>query len=360
MSRARALVNVAAIERNCAALKPPGDVQLCAVVKADGYGHGAVACSRAALAGGATWLAVASAAEAQEIRAAGIGVPVLVMGALTRAELELALGCRADVVAWSEELVAWAAAVGGEARVHVKLDSGMGRLGTRDVALADRLVAALDQHPLLELAGLMTHFATADERGDTFFGEQLERFAAWTVRHPRVLAHAANSAATLRDPRAHFGMVRCGVGVYGLDPFGRDGGSGLEPALALESWVAAVKPCAAGESAGYGRRFVTGRDTVLGVVPIGYGDGVRRGLTNNADVLIDGRRYPLVGTVSMDNVTVDLGPDPRVEVGVRAVVLGGEITAEELADRLGTINYEITCGVAARVPRIHHRDGVGA
>ncbi|MGI8559221.1 MAG: alanine racemase [Solirubrobacteraceae bacterium] len=361
MSRARALINLAAIERNCARLKPSG-VELCAVVKADAYGHGAVPCARAALAGGATWLAVAAAAEAKELRDAGIDAAILVMGALTRAELEQAVGCRADVVAWTEELIAWASASrGGGARVHVKLDSGMGRLGTRDVELADRLVAAIEQHPKLELGGLMTHFATADERGDGFFAEQLERFSAWTARHPQRFAHAANSAATLREARSHFGMVRCGVGIYGLDPFGRDGGSGLEPALELESWVAAVKPVGPGDSAGYGRRFVADRRTMLGVVPVGYGDGVRRGLTNNADVFIDDRRHPLVGTVSMDNVTVDLGPDTRVEVGARAVLLGGgEITAEELAERLDTINYEITCGVAARVPRTYHRDGLGA
>jgi len=359
VSRAQARVNLAAIERNCARLKPPGAVALCAVVKADGYGHGAVRCAHAALAGGATWLAVAAAQEAQELRDAGISAPVLVMGALTRAELAQALACSADVVAWTEQMVEWAAEFGG-ARVHVKLDSGMGRLGTRDVGMADRLLSLIEQNPRLDLGGLMTHFATADEPGDEFFDEQLARFTEWASRHPDVLAHAANSAATVRDPKSHFGMVRCGVAIYGLEPFGRSATSGLEPALELESWVAAVKHCPAGSSAGYGRRFVAERDTVLGVVPIGYGDGLRRGLTNNADVLIEGRRRPLVGTVSMDNVTVDLGPDSAVQAGARAVLLGGEIRAEELAERLDTINYEITCGLSSRVPRFYHRDGSSA
>ncbi len=190
--------------------------------------------------------------------------------------------------------------------------AGSGR-ATRE--RASRVAAAAAAAPGVELAGVMTHFATADERGDEFFGEQLQRFASWAAEirreHPAVLVHAANSAATLRDPAAHFDMVRCGIAIYGMDPFGEDPfARDLEPALELRSYVADVKLCRAGESAGYGRRFVAEADTHLGLLPIGYGDGWRRGLSNNADVLIGGRRHPLVGTVSMDSVTVDLGPDP--------------------------------------------------
>jgi alanine racemase len=360
MVRALAAVNLAAIERNCARLAAEGPA-LCAVVKADAYGHGAVPCARAALAGGASWLAVATAAEAVELRAAGIaGTPILVMGALTRAEAAAARGAGADVVAWTEDLIDWMAGLGG-GRIHVKLDSGMGRLGTRDPAQADLLAAAVRAAPGCELVGAMTHFATADDREDPFFGEQLERFAAWAAGYGDLVVHAANSAALLRDRRAHFDLARCGVAIYGLDPFGRDPAArGLEPALELTSWVAAIKPCAPGESAGYGRRFIAESPTRLGVLPIGYGDGWRRALTNNADVLVDGRRRRLVGTVSMDNVTVDLGPDTTVRPGAPATLIGGEITAEEVARRLGTINYEVTCGLLARVPRHYHRDGVPA
>jgi alanine racemase len=219
----------------------------------------------------------------------------------------------------------------------------------------------------LRLAGLMTHFATADARGDAFFDLQLRRFRAWTQplreRHPGVPLHAANSAALLRDRAAHFDVVRPGLAVYGLDPFGEDPARlGLEPALELLSYVAEVKRCPAGESAGYGRRFVAERDTVIATVPIGYGDGWRRGLSDNCDVLIAGRRFPLVGAVSMDNVTVDLGPGGGgVERGAEAVLLGargGEgVTAEEVARRLRTINYEVVCGLLPRVPRAYHRDG---
>ncbi|HWH09571.1 MAG TPA: alanine racemase [Solirubrobacteraceae bacterium] len=355
--RAAAVVNLAAIERNCARLAGVGP-RLCAVVKADAYGHGAVVCARAAIAGGATWLATATAAEALELRRAGLDGPILVMGALTREEAVLAVGAGADVVAWTHELIDWVAAAGG-GRVHVKLDSGMGRLGTRDGDLADRLVERADAAAGIEVVGAMTHFATADELDDGFFDEQLGRFAEWAAGHRDLVVHAANSAGLLRDPAAHFDMARCGVAIYGLDPFGVDPAArGLEPALELRSWVAAVKPCAVGESAGYGRRFVATDPTVLGVVPIGYGDGLRRAQTNNFDVVIAGRRYASVGTVSMDNITVDLGRETSLAPGAEVTLIGRGISAEELAGRLGTINYEITCSLLGRVPRVYHRDGV--
>jgi alanine racemase len=358
-------VDVGAIERNVARLGRELDAgtALCAVVKADGYGHGAPQAARAALAGGATWLAVAAAGEAAALRAEGIDARLLVLGALSPGELDAALAADADVVAWREEHVAAIAARGG-GRVHVKLDTGMGRLGTRDADEADRTAAAAAAAaPEVELVGAMTHFATADELGDAFFAQQLERFVAWArplaERHPGLILHAANSAALLRDRACHFDLVRPGVAIYGLDPFQQDAAAReLEPALVLASRVAEVKPCAAGQSAGYNRRFVAERDTVIATVPVGYGDGVRRGLTNNADVLVGGRRFPVVGTVSMDNVTLDLGPGGGgVRAGDEAILIGPGLPAEEMAARLGTINYEVTCGVTGRVPRIHHRDG---
>jgi len=365
--RALAPVNVAAIARNCARLRRElaAGVRLCVVVKADGYGHGAVASARAALAGGASCLAVATAEEAAWLRRGGVRADLLVLGAMTSSEIETAIEAEAEVVAWTESFVAAVAAL-GRGRVHVKLDTGMGRLGTRDPREADAVAAAIAAAPELVLAGAMTHFATADEPSDAFMGVQRERFAAWgralQQRHPQIVLHAANSAATLRDPRTHFDLVRCGVAAYGLDPFGVDPDArGLEPALTLQSTVGAVKACHAGESAGYGRRFVATRDTTLAVLPIGYGDGWRRALTNNADVLIGGQRRPLVGTVSMDNITVDLGPAATLAPGATGTLIGRDgserITCEEVAERLHTINYEVTCGLTARVPREHHHDG---
>jgi alanine racemase len=365
--RALARVNLAAIERNCARLAAAAaPARLCAVVKADGYGHGAAPAARAAQAGGAAWLAVATALEAAELRAAGLGGPLLVLGALTPGELDIALAADADVVAWREAFAAGVAAraAGRTVGVHVKLDTGMGRLGTRDPAEASRVAAAVAGAPELRLAGAMTHFATADEDDPAFLHEQLDAFAAWArqlrATEPDALLHAANSAATLAEPAAHLDMVRCGVAIYGLDPFQHDAAAQqLEPALELRSYVAEVKRCAPGQSAGYGRRFVAERETWIGTIPIGYGDGYRRGLSDNADVLVDGRRVPLVGAVSMDNVTVDLGPGEHEPVarGAPAVLIGAGVPAEDLARRLGTINYEVTCAITARVPREYHRDG---
>jgi alanine racemase len=351
-----------------------GGAGLCAVVKADGYGHGAAPAARAALAGGARSLAVATAAEAASLRAAGIEGPVLIMGALSDEELPAAVHARAEVVAWSERFVEALAAARGRltglksVRVHVKLDTGMGRLGTRMIDQAKAVAELVAARPGLRLAGAMTHFASADEDAE-FTALQLSRFepfvAALRDRRPEIVVHAANSAGTLRFPDSHFDLVRCGIAVYGCDPMNDDPSlHGLEPALELTSYVAAVKATAPGESAGYGRRWVAETDTWLATVPIGYGDGIRRALTNNCDVLISGRRYPLVGTVSMDNITVDVGPGDAVRCGDRVTIIGADgserVTAEELARRIGTINYEITCGVSSRVPRAYHHDGVAA
>jgi alanine racemase len=361
--RAQAVIDAGAIAANCARLlRAAGPAALCAVVKADGYGHGAVLAARAALAGGASRLAVATAQEAEALRAAGIDAPLLVMGALSPEELGAALRARAEVVAWRVAFVDALARhpdAAGTA-VHVKLDTGMGRLGTRDPDEALAVAAAVAAAPGLELLGAMTHFATADD--DLGFArEQLARFLPWVeamrAAHGGLLVHAANSAATLALPEARLGMVRCGVAVYGLDPFQGDPlAGGLVPALSLRSYVAEVKRIEAGESAGYGRRFVAARPTWIGTIPVGYGDGVRRGLgPEGTSVLVGGRRVPLAGTISMDNLAVDLGDAPP-ERGAEAVLIGAQggerILAEEWARRLGTINYEVTCGISARVPRV--------
>lgn len=369
-ARALARVSVGAVERNCAHLGSllTGGAELCAVVKSDGYGHGAVECARAAQRGGASWLAVASAGEAALLRAAGLTGPILAMGALTRTETATALAADADIVVWEPEFASAIAERVGDsgppARVHVKLDSGMGRLGAIDSEQTRAVAAIAAADERLELVGLMTHFATADEPGDDHFPAQLGRFTAvadeLSAAHPGLIVHAANSAAVYRDPASHFDMARCGVAIYGLDPFQDDPAThGLEPALELEVAVGAVRRFGTGWSAGYGRRWTASEPTWVATLPIGYGDGWRRALTNDCDVLIGGRRHPLVGTVSMDNITVDLGPRTEVEPGDVAVLIGvqgGErILAEEVARRLGTINYEVTCALTARVPRTYDR-----
>jgi alanine racemase len=380
MLRAVAEVNLAAIERNVRHLRSllAEKTRMCAVVKADGYGHGAEQSARAALAGGASLLAVATVAEAVELRDRGISEPVLVLGAISREELPLALAAEAELVAWDPHFVAELNSLihrrGSQLKpvpIHVKLDSGLGRLGTRDAGQALAVArAVLDAAPVLRLVAVMTHFATAD--GDQeFVAEQLRVFkpfvaAVQTLTAGGIYVHAANSAATILTPASHFDLVRCGIAIYGGDPMNvAPAGHGLEPALALRSYVAAVKQAAVGDSAGYGRRWIAERETWVATIPIGYGDGFSRALSNNCEVLIGGRRYPLVGTVSMDNITVELGPeDPEVKIGDPVTLIGAQgdelITGEELAGRLGTISYEVFCRISARVPRRYLRDGAPA
>jgi alanine racemase len=366
MVRALARIDLAAVRANCARMQATlsQGAELCAVVKADGYGHGVDACASAALAGGARRLAVATAAEAAQIGRRFPHVPLLTMGALTPAEVDVTLAAGSEITVrrdgFRRLLGERARAQGRPARVHIKHDSGMGRLGNPDPAEVLALARACAEDSNLELAGLWTHFATADQLDCDYFDQQLESFSALAklarAEFPGITVHAANSAAVFRDPDSHFDMARCGVALYGLDPFQADpAGRGLVPAMSLLSYVADIKRFAAGASVGYGRTWRAPVDTWVGVLPLGYGDGVRRGLSNNADVLIGGRRRPLVGTISMDNLTVDLGPSSDVEPGEEAILIGtqGEeaIRAEELARALGTINYEITCAISARVPR---------
>jgi alanine racemase len=362
--RALATVDLAAVRHNIAhlvALLPAGTA-LCAVVKANGYGHGAVPVARAALRAGASWLGVATVTEAEELREAAIAAPLLIFGPMTGAETARAAKAHAEVAVWSQAFLD--EALRRRLRVHVKFNSGMGRLGV-DAAAAAAWAAAAGPG----LSGLMSHFATADEDDPAFFVSQLERFTALAgqlkARHAGLSAHIANSAATMREPAAHFDMVRTGIAIYGLSPFGDDPlPRGLRPALRLSSYVAAIREVGCGESVGYGRAFIADGPARLAIVPIGYADGIARALTNRGDVLIAGRRCRITGTISMDQLTVLLPGDtaavrPRGPAAVRpgdeVVFIGRSgaerILAEDVARLLGTINYEIACDVSSRVVR---------
>ena len=298
----------------------------------------------------------------EELRAAAVDAPALVLGPLTGGEWARVAAAGGDAAAWNPEGVA-AARAAGIRGVHLKLDTGMGRLGARPDEI-DGLVAEASRDPG-RVAGLMTHFASADEREGPnagFTREQAVRFRRITAHlaaaFPGALRHAANSAATLRDPELAFDAVRCGIALYGCCPFGGDPADhGLRPAMTITSRLASIKTLRSRDSAGYGRTWRAPRGTRVAVVPLGYADGYTRALGNRACVLAGGRRVPVVGAVSMDQITVDLGPestdavdDPVVVMGV----MGGErVLAEELAHLSGTINYEVTCGIAARVTRVY-------
>ena len=328
MRRSRIRVDLGAIRRNAARLREAaGPAELWAVVKADGYGHGAVGASRAALGGGATALCVATVREGEQLREAFPSARILVMSPLARGEEPVARDARLEVVLTSPE------APDGLA-VHLKVDTGMGRWG---MSLGEALTV-----PRERVVGVMSHLATADEADEAFAREQVERFREIAAAFPGVTAHLANSAGALRLPEARFDAVRCGVALYGLSPFGDDPAAhGLEPALGWRSYVALVRELDTGESTGYGRRFVAERPARVGIVPVGYADGFRRGLTGT-EVLVDGARRRVVGTISMDAFAVELEGE---QAGVEVTLIGDGILAEDHARVLGTINYELTCGL---------------
>ncbi|HWD51224.1 MAG TPA: alanine racemase [Acidimicrobiales bacterium] len=373
-------IDVGAAGRNAALLaRLVGPATLCAVVKADGYGHGAVPLARAARAGGAGWLAVALVEEGVELREAGIDVPILLLSEPPIAAMEAALAYRLVPTVYSEAGVRGLgrAAAAGDADpvdVHLKVNTGMYRVGTepeRAVALA----AAIGADPRLRLAALWTHLAVADggARADLEFTRtQLDRFRtvhdellAAGLRPP--LRHVANSAGAIAFPEARLDMVRCGIALYGLSPTPElatqlseaTGGGRLEPVLSLRAEVSMCRWVDKGERPSYGRRRQLDERSVVATVPLGYADGVpRRLFDTGGEVLIGGVRRPLAGVVTMDQIVVDCGPadPPEVKVGDQVVLIGrqggDEITAAEWADRLGTINYEVVCGIGPRVPRV--------
>ena len=357
--RSSVLIDLAAIRHNVAHLRSllcPGSRMLVAV-KADGYGHGTLPVARAAVAAGAHGVAVATAEEAVNLRDAGFRGGILVMGPLySLDQYEEMAGQDVDFAVVSDHMAGVLPTLRGSGlklRVHLKIDSGMNRQGLFPEQV-DPFLESIRGIPEIELAGVMTHFACVTEDPGTV-DFQLQRFlpAVERVRRewPAVVAHAANSAATVCASHSHLDMVRCGCAVYGLSPWQEDALSeGLLPALAWRSQVALVKRVARGEGVGYGHTFRPEHPTDVALVPIGYGDGVFRALSNNGEVLIRGRRYPVAGRISMDSFGVDVGTDGAVHVGDTVTLIGPDgddrITVEEVAKRLGTINYEVTCDIA--------------
>jgi alanine racemase len=371
VSVSAARVDLDAVRANVAVLKQrAGSAAVMAVVKADGYGHGMLPCARAALDGGATWLGLATADEAIALRAGGIDAPALawLLGPgddwTAVAEVDVDLGVNAI---WAlDNCVAAAAATGRPTRIHLKVDSGLGRAGATPHDWPELVGAAAKAQAdgTVEVVGIWSHFAYADNPGHPTIDHQRIAFeaaievAADAGVEPQV-RHLANSAATLALPQAHYDLVRPGVAIYGLSPepeVGTSSDLGLRPAMTLTSEVALAKRLPAGHGVSYGHRYTTTSETTVALVPLGYADGVPRHLTNVGEVAISGRRYRISGTVCMDQFVVDVGDDV-VEAGDRVVLFGpgdnGEPTAEDWAQAMGTINYEIVTRVGARVPRTY-------
>jgi alanine racemase len=337
MSRSEITIDLGVLRRNTAVLaEVAGDAELWAVVKADAYGHGAVDCARAALAAGARALCVATAMEGAALRRDLPDARLLVLSPLTEAEVRLARETGLEVAVSSPRLPEGLP-------VHVKVDTGMGRFG-----MSAEHAGEIDP---ARVVGVMSHLATADEDA-AFVAAQLEEFAAVAARFPAATRHVANSAATFSFPQARLDAVRCGVALYGLSPFGGEPQEhGLDPVLSWRSYVAQAKTLRPGQSTGYGRRFLAERETRIGLVPVGYGDGFRRGLTGT-DVLVDDVRRRVLGTVSMDSFAVELGDEPE---GAPVTLIGDGLLAEEHARHVGTINYEITTGIVSDPRRAERR-----
>jgi alanine racemase len=368
--RAEASVDLDAIAANVAALDAAaGSAAVMAVVKAEGYGHGLLAAARAALAGGATWLGVAVIEEALELRAAGIDVPVLSWLAVPGEPLEAAVAADVDLSAsetWAvEEIRRAAIASGSPARVHLKADTGLSRGGATLGRWPDLVEAAAKAEAAGEIrvVGVWSHLAYADAPGHPTVVAQEDAFAEAIDVAARAgltpdVRHLANSAATLTRPTAHYDLVRPGIAVYGLSPLpDREPASyGLRPAMTVRGRVALVKTVPGGSGVSYGHRYTTARETRLALVPLGYADGIPRNATNTGEVFLAGRRRRISGTVCMDQFVVDCGDDAVAE-GDPVVLFGpgddGEPTAQDWADALDTISYEIVTRIGPRLPRTY-------
>ncbi len=365
----RAEIDLAAIASNVQiARRLAGSAtEVMAVVKADAYGHGVVQVARTALTAGATWLGVAIPEEAVALRSAGIRSRILVLGPIAPEQVPVTVAhdldqCVSDL-SQATALSRVAASRGCAVRVHVKVDTGMGRVGLppRDVLRAAERMAGL---PALRLAGLMTHFAESDADDPTFTREQFARFeeVARTLRAAGVeipLRHAANSAALVRHPETRLDLVRPGIMLYGCSPCPtrRPGDPRLASALRLRTAVSRIADLPAGGSVSYGRTFVAPRDMRIATLPIGYADGLPRLLSGRGHALVRGRRVPIVGRVCMDMTMVDVTAVPEVRPGDDTVLIGRqgaeEISADEVADLAGTISYEVLCRIGPRVPRVY-------
>ncbi len=360
-------IDLGAVRDNVAALaRYAAPAQVLAVVKADGYGHGAAPIARAALEAGATWLGVALVEEGVALRDEGIDAPILVLSEpAPEAAHAVVVHSLTPVVYTEGGIDALAKAVADLGRddplpVHLKVDTGMHRVGATP-ADAIRLARRVGERTELRLEGVCTHFAVADEPDDPYTAEQLARFHevlgaldAEGLRPP--LVHAANSAGLLAFPESRFDLARVGIAIYGIPPVPALAGRvALRPALSLRARVSHVKAVDAGARISYGLRYRVDRRSRIATVPIGYADGVPRNLAAvGGEVVVNGRRRAVAGTVTMDQLMVDVGTD-AVEVGDEVVLIGAqgdaEVTAQEWADRLGTIAYEIVCGIGPRAPR---------
>ena len=350
-------IDVGAFERNVEAIAARQPARLIALLKADAYGHGAVELARRCRPDRVAMIGVALLEEALDLRRAGITLPILVLGALSEAQVRTALDEDITMGVPGPESLEVIAGVAREREVaiHLKLDSGMGRMGVVESELP-RVIELLRSAPQLRIDAIYTHFANAGDPTDPFTDQQLARFDALlaTLREAGVSApkhHAANSAATMRGITPG-DYVRVGLALYGAEPLDA-GSSRLEPVMRWRTAIVRLKELPPGSAIGYGHTFHTKRESRIATLPVGYADGYSRRFSNRGEVLVGGQRAPVVGRVSMDLTTIDVTDVPSAAPGDEVVLLGDGITAEELAGKLDTISYEVFCSVSKRVPRLY-------
>ncbi len=370
---ARATVDLDVIHRNVEVLREhAGSAAVMAVVKADAYGHGLVPCARAAVSGGASWLGVAQLSEAMALRDSGIRVRVLSWLHVPGTDFAAAIAADIDLsvsALWSLAEVADAArTLGCTARIQLKVDTGLGRNGAYgdDWPILLHAARSLEAEGVVRIVGVWSHFAYADEPSHPTVRSQQERFGQAVREAERAgcdleVRHIANSAATLTNPGAAFDLVRPGLAVYGLSPvpsMGDPRSFGLTPAMTLSADLAVTKRIPAGQGLSYGHQYVTSQDTTVGLVPMGYADGIPRNATNVGPLSLEGTRHTVAGRVCMDQFIVDLGPQSGAQAGDLVTLFGvgesGEPTAQDWAQATGTISYEIITRIGARVPRIYN------
>ncbi len=359
-----ATIDTSAIRNNVKFILEHTQTQVMAIVKANAYGHGTIPVARAALEGGATWCGVARFSEALELRRANINCPILLLGYTPKEHLEEMIVNQVSMTVWEPEQVsllsAAAEGAGQAARIHLKVDTGMSRIGVQPEEALD-LALFVSESPRIQFEGVYSHFARADEINPAAADLQWDRFQSvlsdldsHNIRPP--IVHHANSAASITRKETALSLVRFGIAMYGLHPSaGCPLPEAFRPALAWKSILSQVKTLPPGRGVSYGHEYVTKRNERIGTIPVGYADGFRR-LPGNK-VLVGGKRVPVIGRVTMDQILVQLNEVPESKAGDEVVLIGRQgdelITAEDVAAIWGTINYEVTCAIGPRVPRLY-------
>ncbi len=347
----------------------PAETRIMAIVKADGYGHGAVQVAKEALSAGASYLGVALIDEALELRQAGFQAPILVLGYTAPEFLEIAVEHNITITVFTEDIIVALVEVTNrldkQATIHIKLDTGMGRVGVRSLEELEALLTEAHKSPRIYVEGLFTHFSCADEEEPAYTEDQHHTFSkvVQSATYEFPILHCSNSAAGILFPQWGYNMMRLGISLYGQYPSDYTKGKGidLKPAFSLKSKIAYLKTVPPGTGISYGVTYTTSQESTIASIPIGYADGFSRSLSNRGEALVNGKRVPIIGRVCMDQLMLDVSALPHCQIADEVVFIGKQqasmISVDDVALKLDTINYEVTCMIGKRVPRVYKKGG---